>query len=208
MYSQVIYLRLSKFSLKAIMILPPLVFSDDYVRGKLGKATISGRDRCDLCELAIKEHKLETNGPSWLNVSRAECEYRHGFVDFGPTAEALCQYLNSLLVVLGKYIKKPLYVIYVCGLDHFNKCSDVQRLAQKKYIKCAVIYRKNNNEQNISKLDPSSNIIYVPLNNERSDILDISSTEIRRCWKNQPDQLIHLTYPSVIKRLKKMKFYF
>ena len=207
MYSQVIFLRLSKFSFKIIMILP-LVFSDEYVRGKLGKATIPGRDRCDLCELAIKDHESETRTRSWLNVSRAECEYRYGFVDFSPTTKALSQYLNSLLLVSRRYLKKPLYVIYVCGLDHFNKCSDVRRLAQEKYIKCAVIYRQNNNEQNISKLDPSSNIIYVPLNNERSDILDISSTEIRRCWKNQPDQLIHLTYPSVIKRLKKMKFYF
>ena len=207
MYSQVISPRLSKFSFKIIMILP-LVFSDEYVRGKLGKATIPGRDRCDLCELAIKDHESETHTRSWLNVSRAECEYRHGFVDFSPTTKALCQYLNSLLLVSCRYLRKPLYVIYVCGLDHFNKCSDVRRLAQEKYIKCAVIYRKNNDEQKISKLDSASNIIYVPLKNERSNILDISSTEIRHCWEKKPDQLTQLTYDSVIKRLKAMNFHF
>ena len=184
------------------------MLSDSYVRGKLGKATIPARDRCDLCELAIREHEYETQGPCWLSVSRAECEYRRGFVDFGPTTEALCQYLNSALLVSRKFLKHPLHVIYTCGLDHFNKCLDVQRLAKEKWIKCAVVYRKNIDERSISKLDESSNIIYVPLDYQRTDIIDISSTEIRLRWENKSHELTQYTYASVIDRLKAMNFHF
>lgn len=184
------------------------MFSDSYVRGKLGKATVTGPDRCDLCELAIKDHEFETQTSHWLSVSRAESEYHNGFVDFGPTTQALCRYLNSTLLVSKKYLKYPIHVIYVCGLDHFNKCSDVRRLAREKFIKCGVVYRKDSDERQISRLDEPSSIIYVPLENDRTNLIDISSTEIRRHWKNSPQELTQLTYASVVNRLKKLKFHF
>lgn len=158
--------------------------------------------------MAIQEHEHETHTPHWLSVSRAECEYQQGFVDFGPTTEALSQYLNSLLLVSYRFVKYPLYVIYVCGLDHFNKCPEVRRLAKEKYIKCAVIYRKNSDERHISKLGESSNIIYVPLDDERTNVVDISSTEIRRRWESSPHELTQFTYASVVNRLKAMNFHF
>ncbi|CAF1398196.1 unnamed protein product [Adineta steineri] len=181
---------------------------DEYLRGKVGKATISGRDRCDLCELAIEEHERQTETSHWLSVSRAEAEYYGGFIDFGPTTKALRQYLNSILLVSQRSLKNPVYVIYVCGLDHFNKCSDVRRLAREKYVKCAVIYRKECDEQNISKLDESSNIIYVPLDDDRKNLIDISSTEIRRRWEKSPHDINQFTYASVVDRLKSMNFHF
>ncbi|CAF4415586.1 unnamed protein product, partial [Rotaria socialis] len=181
---------------------------DLYVRGKLGKATIPGCDRCDLCELAIREHERETTASHWLSVSRAESEYHHGFVDCGPTTEALRQYINSALVGSDRLFRNPIYVVYVCGLDHFNKCPDVRRLAREKYIKCAVIYRKQCDERHISTFDESSNIIYVPLEGERKDLIDISSTEIRRCWENSSYDITQFTYASVADRLKSMNFHF
>ncbi|CAF1391498.1 unnamed protein product [Adineta steineri] len=80
---------------------------DTYVRGKLDKATIPGRDRCDLCELAIEEHERQTKTLHWLSVSRAEAEYYGGFIDFGPTTKALRQYLNSILLVSQRSLKNP-----------------------------------------------------------------------------------------------------
>ncbi len=185
-----------------------IIFSDSYVRGKLGKATIPGRDRCDLCELAIREHERETETSHWLSVSRAESEYRHGFVDFGPTTQALRQYLNSALLVSYQFLKNPLYVIYVCGLDHFNKCPDVRRLAREKYIKCAVVYRKECDERHVSKFDESSNIIYIPLDDERKNLIDISSTEIRRRWRKSSNDITQFTYASVVDRLRLMNLHF
>lgn len=76
-----------------------MFFSDEYVQDKLGNFTIRGRDRCQLCELAIEEHEREENNLHWLQVSRAECEYSDGFVDFGPVTEALDSYLNVKLCV-------------------------------------------------------------------------------------------------------------
>ena len=178
------------------------LFSDSYVRGKLGKATMPGDLRCELCELAIEEHEHITKAPRWLRVSRAESEYRNGFVDFGPVSKALGSYLNSTLVGPDKFLKYPLHTIYVCGLDHFNKCTDVERLAKTEYIKCAVIYRKGSEERHVRLFGDSSNIIYVGLEDERQTLVDISSTAIRQRLATSADDLDEFTYKSVARRLK------
>jgi hypothetical protein len=176
--------------------------SDAYVRNKLGKSAMPASYRCELCELGINEHNDTKKGPHWICVSRAESEYQGGFVDFSPVSIEFSRYLNSILSGPKKFFKHPLYVIYVCGLDHFNKCRDVKSLAREKHIKCAVIYRKGSDEQHILKLDASSNIIYVPLDNERQNLVDISSTEIRHRLENSMQDIDQLTYDSVVQSLK------
>lgn len=192
--------------LEFIFIFSFLCCSDSYVKGKLGKATIPGHHRCDLCELAIEEHESTTKSEHWLSVSRAESEYYDGFIDFPEVTTTLSQFLNSVLFGAGKLLKYPLYVIYVCGLDHFNKCPDVLHLARNKFIKCAVVYRKGCDERRIRTLDESSNIIYVPLDNQRKELTDVSSTEIRARLKDSKDNLNQLTYDSVIRHMKRIQY--
>lgn len=157
--------------------------------------------------LAISEHQNETKTHAWLHVSRAEVDYHHGFIDFGPTTIALRDYLNSTLYTY-KYLAHPIHVIYVCGLDHFNKCPEVSDLAGENYVKCAVIYRKSSEEAYISSYEGSEDIFYVPLQANRDNMEDISSTEIRRQWNRSEAKLRMLTYDSVISYLKQSGFQF
>ncbi|CAF4174638.1 unnamed protein product, partial [Rotaria sordida] len=120
--------------------------NDSYVHSKLGDpAWIPAEDRCRLCEKTI-----ECEGPavsSWIGVSRGESEWVHEFVDFGPVTKNLRDFLNSTLVDRNDILKYPLRVVYVCGLDHFNKCPYVQNMATQNNISVAVVYRMGYDEQ-------------------------------------------------------------
>ncbi|CAM4838778.1 unnamed protein product, partial [Rotaria magnacalcarata] len=146
----------------------------------------------------VKQH-IEQSDRQWkvlagyLSPTQAESEYYDGFVDFPEVTKTLSQFLNSILFGSGKLLKYPLYVVYVCGLDHFNKCPDVLRLSENKFIKCAVVSRKGCDERRIRRLDESSNIIYVPLDDKHNELSDISSTEIRARLKDSNGDLRRLT---------------
>ena len=179
--------------------------SDSYVRGKLREEAILGHERCDLCACAIEEDQHSRGEKRWLSVSRAETECRRGFVDFPAVTRALLVFLNSILFEREKVLKHPLHVIYVCGLDHFNKCAAIEALASYNYIMCAVVYRKGYDEKHIRRVNALSKIIYVPLENERRQLQDISSTEIRTRLRNANGDAHHLTYDSVIHCLKQSR---
>ncbi|CAF1215965.1 unnamed protein product [Rotaria sordida] len=170
---------------------------DSYVRSKLGdSAWIPAEDRCQLCEGAIEHDKLS----SWITVSRGECEWPSGFVDFGPVTENLCDFLNDTLVHQDKFLKHPLRVVYVCGLDHFNKCSYLERMAKQKNMACAVVFRSGYNEQHIHQSIRSTDVIYVKLEKERDKIVDISSTQIRQYFQNPTSRTTDIDqfiYPNV-----------
>jgi nicotinic acid mononucleotide adenylyltransferase len=140
------------------------------------------KDRCRLCEGAIKYEGSEVS--SWIDVSRGESEWADGFVDFVPVTEDFRDFLNSTLVGQEKMLKYPLRVVYVCGLDHFNKCSDVERMAKQNNMSCAVVFRVGYDEQQISRSVKTSGAIYIPLAKERTKLTDVSSTQIRQYFEN------------------------
>jgi hypothetical protein len=153
------------------------------VHPKLGdSAWIPAKDRCRLCEGAIEYEGSKLS--SWICVSRGESEWDGGFVDFSPVTENLRDFLNSTLIDQENLLKYPLRVIYVCGLDHYNKCSYVERMAQQNNMSCAIVYRLGYDEQQISRSLKTSGVIYIPLSKERTTLADVSSTQIRQYFQN------------------------
>lgn len=172
--------------------------SDDHVSRKLGQsAWIPGDIRCQLCQDAINEEGVRIS--SWISVSRGESEFNDGFMNFDFITENLRDFLNSTFVGSDKLLKYPLTVVYVCGLDHFNKCSHVISLSREENIICAIVYRAGYDENRILHPKKSSNIIYVPLTDERHHLIDVSSTRIRQCFENSIDDAKQFTYSSVLK---------
>ncbi|CAF1380574.1 unnamed protein product [Didymodactylos carnosus] len=167
---------------------------DEYVHSKLrDPAWIPARDRCQLCEEAIDDVTInhqEQKLPSWVSVTRGESEWADGFVDFAPVTENFRDFLNDTLVEQEKVLKYRLSVIYVCGLDHFNKCSDVRKMAELDNIIPAVVFRSGNDEQMISRSCKSSRVIYIPLTKQREKSLDVSSTQIREHFQNPSAKFI------------------
>ena len=156
--------------------------SDAYVHSKLGdRDWIPSQDRCQLCKGAIESEHEEIS--SWIGVSYGESEWPNGFVDFGPVAEKFRDFLNYTLVGPEKLFKYPLRVVYVCGLDHYNKCSYVEYMAKQKNMACAVVCRVGYNEQQVARSIRRLDVIYIPLSKEHSKLPDVSSTQIRRYFE-------------------------
>ena len=174
--------------------------SDSYVRSKLGVSDwIPADNRSKLCEEAIEHEKLA----SLVSVAKGEFQHRT-FVDFDEVTMQLAEFLNSELCGPDKLLKHPLKVVYICGLDHFNKCSHVEQLSREKNIACVVIYRLGARDNHIKTLiDKSSNIYYIPLEDEREKLVDISSTAIRQQYRNPTNTNVDETiYPAVAKYLQ------
>lgn len=192
---QRIYLPHSKqnFALEVRLHLIFFFFSDSYVKSKLGeKHWISAVERIRLCESAINDDYLT----EWVSVARGESECRHGFVDFDVVTKRFGEFLNSF----SSSEKNPLKVVYICGLDHFNRCSYVAQIAEQANLACVVIYRPGANEEKIRKLETTnSNVYYFDLKDSRETLEDISSTMIRNGNRNH---LKHFTYDAVIEYLK------
>lgn len=176
-----------------------IYFSDSYVKSKLGSlAWIPAKDRCKLCDEAIQYEGNEVS--AWISVSRGESEWPKGFVEFGPVTEDLRDFLNQTLVNEKRLLKNPLRVIYVCGLDHFNKCSYVQTMAKQKNIGFAVVYRSGYDETEIRDLTKPPGAIYIPLTGERGPLSNVSSTEIRKFFENSSNNsgaITQFIYPNV-----------
>lgn len=179
------------------MLIDALRFSDSYVEHKLGKKHwIQAVDRATLCEAAINEENLQ----DWIAVSRAEGECPKGFVDFDDVAKELTEFVNRERQSSLSPLKHPLKVVYICGLDHFNRCSYVAQIAEQPNLACVVIYRPHADEKTIGTLqEQNSNVYYFDLNELRHELKDISSTMIR---EGDPNGLQHLTYDAVIAYLK------
>ncbi|CAF0829696.1 unnamed protein product [Adineta steineri] len=178
---------------------------DSYVHSKLGDpAWIPVTDRCRLCEEAVEYEGSKVS--SWIAVSRGESEWKDGFVDFGPVTENLRDYLNSTLVEQENILKYPLRIIYVCGLDHYNKCSYVERMAQQNNMSCAIIFRQGYDEQQINRSLKTANVIYISLSKERTRLPDVSSTQIRQYFENPNPKNMDIEkymYPSVRDYMKR-----
>ncbi|CAF0890068.1 unnamed protein product [Didymodactylos carnosus] len=162
---------------------------DDYVHGKLHDEQIPAKHRIEMCQKAIEEAKEQ----HWLRVDKAEC-MAHKFVRFSNVACSLQNFINDKLK-LPRYVR----VIYVSGLDLFNRCGGIRQL-RKSNMGVAVVYRPGEHENLVKTNDP--NLFYVPIDDEaKLAIQDVSSTKIRHNLKNNVpcDQL---TYTSVLDYLK------
>ncbi|CAM4868191.1 unnamed protein product [Rotaria socialis] len=174
---------------------------DSYVRSKLGSVHfISAKDRIELCEKAIQS---DNDAKNWISVAKGESQC-NGFVDFDEVSESLAQFLNTTLHCQEKFLAHPLKVVYVCGLDHFNKCSYVAQLAELENMACAVIYRCGVDDYLIKKSHVIPTLYYIPLENEREHLVDISSTAIREAFLHHTNvDLAEFTYPCVVDFLQK-----
>ncbi|UJR08753.1 hypothetical protein I4U23_013010 [Adineta vaga] len=172
---------------------------DSYVHSKLGDpAWIPAKDRCKLCEATIEYEGTEVS--SWISVSRGESKWDEGFVDFGPVAENLRDFLNNELVGQGNIFQHPLCVVYVCGLDHFNKCLYVENMTKQHNMACAIVFRVGYDEQQIARSVKTSGAIYIPLAKERTKLVDVSSTQIRQYFENPSSTKTNIErniYPAV-----------
>ncbi|CAF1394899.1 unnamed protein product [Adineta steineri] len=178
---------------------------DSYVHSKLGDpAWISAKDRCRLCEGAIEYEGSEVS--SCISVSRGESEWNGGFVDFGPVTENLRDFLNTTLVSEENILQHPLRVVYVCGLDHFNKCSYLEGMAKQRNMACAIVFRVGYDEQQVSRSIKASGVIYISLSEERTKLVDVSSTQIRQYYQNPTSKKTNIEqniYPVVREYMSK-----
>ncbi|CAF1403417.1 unnamed protein product [Rotaria sordida] len=175
---------------------------DSYVLDKLGHSDwISAEDRCELCEQVIG---LDENTKSWISVAKGECQF-NGFVDFDEVSMSFAEFLNYELCGPEKLLKHPLKIVYICGLDHFNKCPYVTQLVTAENVTCAVIYRPGASDSRIKNFEETlPNLYYIPLADERETLVDISSTAIRQQHHNPTKtDLTGLTYQCVIDFLEK-----
>ncbi|CAF1150871.1 unnamed protein product [Didymodactylos carnosus] len=165
---------------------------DEYVRGKLQNEFISSKHRIEMCEKAIEESGQE----SWLSVDRAEC-MASGFIDFERVSCSLYHFINDKLK-----LPKSVRVIYVSGLDLFNRCNGIDLLRNLK-MGVAVVYRPEQRETLIKQLAIlDKNVFYVPIDDEtKKTLVDISSTLIRKNF-NSNEECEHLTYTSVLNYLR------
>lgn len=163
----------------------------------MGKDYIESHERSKLCKEAIREERAQ----GFISVSTAEIDCSRGFVDFDEVTISLEKFLNRTQTTPDLTDARPIQVIYVCGLDHFNKCSHVAYLAKEKNIACAVIYRHGASDDHIQRMrHSSSNIYYIPLGDNQMNLNDISSTAIRKHYQNGDyTSLGQLTYSSVVR---------
>ncbi|CAF1518373.1 unnamed protein product [Rotaria sordida] len=169
---------------------------DEYVRGKLGEELISGQHRIEICQKAIEE----ANQQHWLSVDKAEC-MAPNFISLGQVTLSLKMFINTVL-----NLPKPVRVIYIAGLDLFNRCHGMHRLRTPDRDGVAVVYRSGEEEHLVRSVQsPHLDKVYYVKNdstdNEISALSDISSTQIRRMLKDG-QSCEHLTYPSVLNYLK------
>ncbi|CAF0887824.1 unnamed protein product [Adineta steineri] len=178
---------------------------DSYVHSKLGDpAWIPAKDRCRLCEGAIEYEGSQLS--SWISVSRGESEWDGGFVDFGPVTENLRDFLNTTLVGQENILQHPLRVVYVCGLDHFNKCSYLESMAKQPNMACAIVFRVGYDEQQVFRSVKASSVIYISLSEERTKLVDVSSTQIRQYYQSSTSKKTNIEqniYPVVREYMSK-----
>ncbi|CAF0842876.1 unnamed protein product [Didymodactylos carnosus] len=165
---------------------------DEYVYLKLRDDWITGECRIAMCEKAIEEAGQQ----SWLSVDKAECMAKE-FVDLSIVSSSLQKFINDKLK-----LSTPIRVIYVCGLDLFNRCGGLRSLRYSK-MGVAVVYRPGEQETIVKQaVIKDSNIFYVPIKDEiKWTLEDVSSTLIRKTLKNN-QSCEHLTYTSVIDYLR------
>ena len=117
----------------------------------------------------------------------------------------------SLQIFINENLKplRPIRVIYVAGLDLFNRCRGMEPLRAHHMGGVAVVYRQGESHCLLTStaIQNDSKVFHVSHNDEDSmdtsttETEDISSTLIRKRLKIN-DVCEHLTYKSVLDYLK------
>ncbi|CAF3523915.1 unnamed protein product, partial [Rotaria sp. Silwood2] len=125
------------------------------------------------------------------------------FIDLASVTYSLQVFINQKL-----NLPKPVRVIYVAGLDLFNRCYGMKSLRAPKMGGIAVVYRPGQDDRLITSTHAQGNskVFYVCANDDdmdtsSSDIDDISSTLIRKRYKNN-ENCEHLTFKSVLDHME------
>ncbi|CAF1376230.1 unnamed protein product [Rotaria sordida] len=170
---------------------------DEYVQEKLGNYFIPSHHRINMCQKAIQEE----NQQDWLAVDKVEC---------------MDTFLNNVTYSLQEFInknfnmEKAIRVIYVAGLDLFNRCHGMNFLGQSHIGGVVVVYRYGQNTSRIkSFIDKNSlKISFILLDNQDDyKSYDISSTLIRQKLKLN-ENCSRLTYNSVLEYLQTIPNYY
>ncbi|CAF5050750.1 unnamed protein product, partial [Rotaria sp. Silwood1] len=127
----------------------------------------------------------EAGQQHWLSVDMAECMAPQ-FIDLASVTYSLQMFINQTL-----NLPKPVRVIYVAGLDLFNRCRGMTSLRRSPLGGVAVVYRPGQDDRFITSthVQDGSNVFYVCANDDDMDTSgsesdDISSTLIRERYKN------------------------
>ncbi|CAF1179141.1 unnamed protein product [Adineta steineri] len=165
---------------------------DHYVGNKLGDELLHGQLRIEMCQNAIQEE----NQQHWLTVDKAEC-LASNFINLNKVASSLQMFLNEKI-----RLDKPIKVIYVAGLDLFNRCKGMNGLRQGTMGGVAVVYRYGQDKSLIqSFIKENTRKLYFIALDEDNIQNDISSTLIRQKLKSN-ENCSHLTYNSVLQFLQ------
>lgn len=166
---------------------------DQYVQRKLGEHLIPSQHRIEMCQRAIEEE----NQQHWLAVDKAEA-FAPTFITLKNVTLSLQTYLNEQI-----HLDKPIRVIYVAGLDLFNRCNGMHSLRDKHMGGVAVVYRIGQDSALIESLIKQNplKLYFIPLDDDTNQSIDISSTLIRTNLQNNQD-CSHLTYLSVLQYLQ------
>jgi len=119
------------------------------------------------------------------------------FIDLATVTLNLQNFINQKIKS-----SKPIRVIYVAGLDLFNRCNGLFGLRKSGMGGVAVVYRYGENKSLIkSILDQNSSKLYFISLDDENQLNDISSTLIRQKLQFNED-CSHLTYKSVLEHLQ------
>lgn len=105
-------------------------------------------------------------------------------------------------------LPKPVRVIYVAGLDLFNRCWGLRKFRAHPFNGVAVISRPGQEEKMLASTNALHDplVYYITVNDDdmdssTSDTEDISSTLIRKRLKENKD-CQHLTFQSVLDHME------
>lgn len=126
------------------------------------------------------------------------------FISLKDVSFSLKIFINGVLA-----LPKPVKVIFIAGLDLFNRCNGMDGLRTKDRDGVAVVYRSGEEERNVAFLRSlhGSKIYYIkddnPINGVSASVLnEISSTKIREKFYDR-SYCEQLTYRCVIDYLEK-----
>ena len=185
---------------------------DQYVQGKLGQDFISSKHRIEMVQKAIQEE----NQQHWLAVDQSKVIGIYLFL-LSPLVISFFFFIAPIFVssnkvtlslqnfLNGKFqLDKPIRVIFVAGLDLFNRCNGMNGLRQAHMGGVAVVYRNGQNKDLIKSLINQNNAkaYFISLDDqEQNQSTDISSTLIRQKLQINED-CSHFMYKSFLEYLQ------
>ncbi|CAF0799720.1 unnamed protein product [Didymodactylos carnosus] len=162
---------------------------DDWVKHKTAnKDWINCTNRINLCELAIRDAKVE----KWISVDKAEYNADY-FIDFPQLCHSLFLYINRSRMVSGS---KLIRVIYVCGFNLYDDCQTSIQTLLSPELNVAVMQ----GEETVTQYSKQDYLWFFGMDyRQYSEVTEFSQIRERLEQKKACDKI---TYPSVIDYIK------